>query len=166
MKTSQLAKSLSEKLHSSQIRKFSGDPYFLHTNRVANMLKDLGCTDYVVSAAYLHDTIEDTDLTLEELTNKFGFQIAHLVFEVTSKPSGIEKYGKDDYIAYKVSKISRKALLIKLADRIDNLLDGGSESWLAKYKISTRKMIDAIVKRTDLTIQHHILLNQLISITY
>ena len=166
MKTSQLAKSLSEKLHSSQIRKFSGDPYFLHTQRVAKKLEDLGCSDYVVSAAYLHDTIEDTDLTLEELTSKFGFQIAHLVFEVTSKPSGIEKYGKDDYIAYKVSKISRKALLIKLADRIDNLLDGGSESWLSKYKNSTKKLIDSVLKRDDLTFEHRILINELVSIVY
>jgi len=166
MKTSKSAKLLSQKIHSNQIRKFSGDPYFKHPERVAKMLEDLGCEDYIISAAYLHDTVEDTDTTLEFLTYEFGFSVSHLVFEVTSKESGIIKYGKDNYIAYKVSKISRKALLIKLADRIDNLLDGGSENWLRKYKESTKKMIESILKRDDLTYQHQVLLNQLVAIVY
>jgi (p)ppGpp synthase/HD superfamily hydrolase len=166
MKTSIHAKSLSKQIHASQTRRFSGDPYFVHPERVANILQGVGCADYIISAAYLHDAVEDTDTTFEYISDEFGFQVAHLVFEVTSKESGITKYGKDNYIAYKVAKMSRKALLIKLADRIDNLLDNGSEKWLTKYKNSTKKMIDSILTRNDLTFEHQILIAQLVTIIY
>ena len=71
-----------EKAHADQLRA-SGEPYITHCVSVAKILAELKVPPIVISAALLHDTVEDTKITLEELRNKFGPEIAQLVDGVT-----------------------------------------------------------------------------------
>src|SRR5690606_18621295 len=71
-----------EKAHSGQKRR-SGEPYITHPLAVAQILADLGIGSKTVAAALLHDTVEDTDYTLEQLRGDFGDEIAMLVDGVT-----------------------------------------------------------------------------------
>ncbi len=71
--------------------------------------------DEMVAASYLHDTLEDTDTTYEELKREFGERVANLVHEVTHEGQ------KDNYGYYFPRLKSKDAIIIKLADRINNL---------------------------------------------
>src|SRR5215210_6040668 len=71
-----------EHLHRTQIRK-SGDPYITHPLAVATILADIGMTEPTLVAALLHDTVEDTPYTLEDVRSDFGDEVARLVDGVT-----------------------------------------------------------------------------------
>ncbi|OZG67526.1 RelA/SpoT family protein [Bifidobacterium eulemuris] len=108
--------------HSPQRRK-SGEPYIIHPLAVSQILADLGMGPIVVAAGLLHDTVEDTDYTLEECRAEFGDTITGLVDGVT-KLSKME-YGDSaqaETIRKMVVAMSRdvRVLVVKLADRVHN----------------------------------------------
>ena len=108
------------KCHANQSRK-SGDPYITHPLAVATILAELGMNHETVCAALLHDTIEDTSYTLEELRRDFGADIAALVDGVTKLDK--VKYGdaaQAETVRKMVVAMSRdiRVLVIKLADRL------------------------------------------------
>lgn len=108
--------------HSSQRRK-SGEPYIIHPLAVAQILADLGMGPRVVAAGLLHDTVEDTDYTLDECRAEFGDTVTGLVDGVT-KLSKME-YGDSaqaETIRKMVVAMSRdvRVLVVKLADRVHN----------------------------------------------
>ena len=76
------AYNLASEAHGDQ-RRVSGVPYILHPTSVACILVDLGMDSETVVAALLHDVVEDTDVTLEEIIKLFGDEIAHLIDGVT-----------------------------------------------------------------------------------
>lgn len=78
----QRAYDVAEERHASQRRK-SGDPYITHPLAVASILAELGMDTTTLVAALLHDTVEDTGYSLEQLTDEFGEEVAHLVDGVT-----------------------------------------------------------------------------------
>jgi GTP pyrophosphokinase len=111
-----------ERLHDGVKRK-SGDPYITHPVAVATILAEMGMTGSTLAAALLHDTVEDTDYSLEDLTKDFGEEIAMLV-------DGVTKLDKLQYGAAAQAETVRKmiiamshdirVLVIKLADRTHN----------------------------------------------
>lgn len=108
--------------HSHQRRK-SGEPYIIHPIAVAQILADLGMGPLVVAAGLLHDTVEDTDYTLEQCRAEFGDTVTGLVDGVT-KLSRME-YGESaqaETIRKMVVAMSRdvRVLVVKLADRVHN----------------------------------------------
>ena len=108
--------------HSPQRRK-SGEPYIIHPLAVSQILADLGMGPLVVAAGLLHDTVEDTDYTLEECRAEFGDTVTGLVDGVT-KLSKME-YGDSaqaETIRKMVVAMSRdvRVLVVKLADRVHN----------------------------------------------
>ena len=110
------------KQHSSQRRK-SGEPYIIHPLAVAQILADLGMGPLVVAAGLLHDTVEDTDYTLDECRSEFGDTVTGLVDGVT-KLSKME-YGDSaqaETIRKMVVAMSRdvRVLVVNLADRVHN----------------------------------------------
>src|SRR4051794_27898662 len=112
-----------EELHGSQMRK-SGDPYITHPLAVATILADIGMTEPTLVAALLHDTVEDTSYTLDQLRTDFGDEVAVLVDGVTK----LEKvqYGDSaqaETIRKMIVAMSRdiRVLVIKLADRLHNM---------------------------------------------
>ena len=111
--------------HGSQ-KRASGDPYFSHPIEVAGLMTDLKLDQDTVITALLHDTVEDTLATIEEVEEKFGPDIARLVDGVT-KLSKIEQLTDDERAAENLRKFllamseDIRVLLVKLADRLHNM---------------------------------------------
>ena len=111
--------------HRDQRRKGAeASPYINHPIAVANVLADEGdITDPVVlSAALLHDTVEDTKTTPEELTAAFGRRVAGIVLEVTDDKSLHKDVRKEAQVEH-APHLTTEAKLVKLADKICNLRD-------------------------------------------
>jgi len=109
--------------HRDQRRK-SGDPYITHPLAVATILAELGMNTETICAALLHDTVEDTDYTLDELRSVFGEDVAALVDGVTKLDK--VKYGASaeaETVRKMVVAMSKdiRVLVIKLADRLHNM---------------------------------------------
>ena len=111
--------------HKGQKRKFLDTDYFYHPVAVSLGLQqhyEEGEEDWeVISAGVLHDTIEDTNTTYEELKEEFTTRVADLVQELTIDKEEKKKVGKKEYLTKHMSNMSDEALLIKLIDRLDNV---------------------------------------------
>jgi len=111
--------------HEGQFR-VSGEPYYEHPVSVAMILVDLGMDDVTVASALLHDVLEDTEVTHEEMEKKFGKEVVELV-------EGVTKLGKIPYSSKEEQQIENlrkmflamakdiRVIIIKLADRLHNL---------------------------------------------
>jgi GTP diphosphokinase / guanosine-3',5'-bis(diphosphate) 3'-diphosphatase len=115
----------SMQMHGTQ-KRASGDPYYSHPIEVAGILTDLHLDDETIATAILHDTIEDTLTTHEEIEAKFGPNVARLVDGVT-KLSKIEAQTENQRAAENLRKFllamsdDLRVLLVKLADRLHNM---------------------------------------------
>lgn len=106
------------------VRQNSGKPYFVHPEMVADVVAAYGGTIDEIEAALLHDILEDTNTTVEELESTFGSEVAQIVEEITNYGPEVERLGKEEYINQELLEISNSALLVKLADMLCNSLDG------------------------------------------
>lgn len=120
------------KMHGNQ-RRASGEPYIIHPIAVANLLLDIGMDSSSVAAALLHDCIEDTQATAEELTNLFGTEVCTLVMAVTKLAKIVFKSEEEEQaenfrrMFFAMAKDIR-VILIKLADRVHNMRTIGALS--------------------------------------
>jgi HD domain/Cytidylyltransferase-like len=150
--------------HAGQTRA-GGEPYVNHPIRVADSIKQYKQShnlDALINAALLHDTVEDTDTTHEILHDLFGGLVASLVKELTSDPEQIKKMGKAQYLAHKMAAMSSYALVIKLADRLDNVKDittARTPEWRQKYKKETEHILNYIEKTRALSNTHKIFID-------
>lgn len=108
--------------HKNQKRKYTGEPYFKHLKEVADLLISVNCPKEIVCAGYLHDIIEDTETTIEEIKEIFGEVVAKLVLEVTdiSKPSDGNRKVRKKIDCEHLAKASNAGATIKCADIISN----------------------------------------------
>ncbi len=113
------------KVHHGQVRK-SGDPYLVHPLNVAFLLADWNLDEETVATGLLHDTVEDTVATIEEVRDLFGDSVAHLVDGVTK----IGRVALSDAAAQKAESLRKmilamgkdlRVILVKLADRLHNM---------------------------------------------
>ena len=115
----------SSRMHEGQLRK-SGDPYFIHPVSVAGIIADMRLDAASVCAALLHDVVEDTAVTERDIAQLFGDEVAFLVDGVT-KLGKINFISKEDQQAESFRKMlvamarDIRVLLVKLADRLDNM---------------------------------------------
>lgn len=116
------AKAFAMKAHQGQVRKNSSEPYISHPIRVAERLEKTGYSDTLISAGYLHDVVEDTNVSLADIEQKFGKEIANLVASHTedkSKSWWERKKATVDHLKDAPKEV--KYLII--ADKLDNLLE-------------------------------------------
>jgi (p)ppGpp synthase/HD superfamily hydrolase len=111
--------------HAGQTRKYTGEPYIVHPTAVAEMVKLAGGDEAAIAAAFLHDTLEDTDTSFSELAAEFGTEIANLVNELTDHftPTFFPKLNRAArkmLETERLATISKKAKMVKLADIADN----------------------------------------------
>ena len=111
--------------HGDQLRR-SGEPYIIHPVQVAYTLAELGLDESTISAALLHDVVEDTEVTREELAKTFSEEIAEMV-------DGVTKLGKLNYTSKEEEQVENyrkmflamgkdiRVIMIKLADRLHNM---------------------------------------------
>jgi len=159
--------------HGKQIRKNSGIPYITHPSRVANSVSTfLACYLETIKiagiqpmklvdlycAAYLHDTLEDTELTESEILCKFGADVLNLVKELTSDPIQMATFpSKGEYLLHKMQYMSPHALFIKLLDRLDNITDYKNDAMIdksvlvaaKKYADQTQFMMNGLENRAS-----------------
>ena len=109
--------------HTGQVRKYTGEPYITHPLAVAELVASVTEDAEAITAAILHDTVEDTGVTLEEIARAgFGWQIARLVEQLTdvSKPEDGNRAARKAIDLAHTAKASPKAQTVKLADLIHN----------------------------------------------
>ncbi len=112
-------------LHEGQFRA-SGEPYIIHPIAVADLLRDIGASAGVIAAGFLHDVVEDTDVTPEQIEQHFGAEVRALVEGVT-KLGGIHFTNKTEAQAENLRRMflamasDIRVVLVKLADRLHNM---------------------------------------------
>ena len=144
-----LAYNMSKEAHKGQMRKYSNQEYFIHPKSVARIVEDLTKDEDLIISALLHDTLEDTDITYDEILENFGKKVADIVVELTSDRPRDTK--KSTYLIDKMNKMSTDALLIKLADRLHNVryLDKDCKtrehlSFVKKYYLETIEILNGL----------------------
>ena len=105
-----------------------GNDYIIHPIRVAKLVDEFKGKystnrKVLLAAAFLHDTLEDTNTSYKEIADKFGDVVASLVLELTTAKYACSYIGKSQYLAEKMQHMTSYALTIKLADRLDNIMD-------------------------------------------
>ena len=112
-------------LHDGQVRA-SGEPYICHPVAVADLLRDIGASASVIAAGFLHDVVEDTEVTPDEIEQHFGAEVRGLVEGVT-KLGGIHFTNKTEAQAENLRRMflamasDIRVVLVKLADRLHNM---------------------------------------------
>jgi (p)ppGpp synthase/HD superfamily hydrolase len=179
------AKDLATKAHKGTFRKgrdIEGNKleYITHPEAVAKIVHKLKSSKYIaalIAAAYLHDTVEDTEVTYDTIRNIYGEEIfdkfptedinkeniielvVSLVKELTSDPDEIERIGKEAHLIEKMLRMSSWGLVIKLSDRIHNLSDINQKlsaspsdvSWAVKYATQTKNIVDTLERKRKLS---------------
>ena len=155
----EVAKNFAREKHKGQTRKFQGEPYFNHVEKVARIIEENKKSSHInelVAAALLHDTLENTDTNEKELRENFGELITSLVKELTTDKKESQNMGKKEYLAEKLSnseKVSSWGLVIKLADRLDNVSDlhQSQKEFGKKYLEETKHILKTLEEKRKLT---------------
>ena len=110
------------KAHAGQTRKYTGDDYIVHPMAVADMVEKHGGDEVQVCAALLHDVVEDTAFTIDDIRDNFGDDIAIMVrwLTDTSQPSDGNRRIRKGIDAKRLAEAPAEAQFVKLADLIDN----------------------------------------------
>ncbi len=112
--------------HDGQVRRSTDLPYITHPIAVSYIVAQFKRSRHLpelVTAAILHDVLEDTPATFVELSERFTPLVSSLVHELTSDTAEIARVGKLEYLKSKMTGMSSYALVIKLADRLHNISD-------------------------------------------
>jgi len=125
--------------HGNQKRK-TGEPYITHPVAVSEIARDYGADESTIYACLLHDVVEDTPVLLEEIERRFGNDVAYLV-------DGVTEIKEDELATFlKVRGYAipdKRVALIKLADRIHNILNPiNNLKWRENYSKSTKFYIE------------------------
>ena len=147
---------VAENAHSGQFRK-SGEAYISHPLSVALILAELKLDYFCIVAAILHDCIEDTSVTKDDVKNKFGEQVAHIV-EGVSKLTNLEFTSSTQKQAQNFQKLilamskDMRVMIIKLADRLHNMrtIDSMSEKKRMQKAKETSELHAPIARRLGL----------------
>lgn len=154
--------------HKAQTRRDKTTPYIEHPRAVAQGVsrfqRDLKDINKLEAAAWLHDTLEDTDTSYEEILQKFGVEIADLVQELTSDKEEIKGVGKATYLSHKLEKMSSLALVIKLIDRLHNLSElpqVQDSQWAFHYVLQTQQILDHLSQKRNLSDTHLCIIDEI-----
>ena len=144
---------LSLEAHKGQTRK-SGEPYIVHPILVAAITAKVSNDEMMVQAALLHDVVEDTDYTIEELEHEFGYDVAHMVEGLTKiveirdeelVPSGSDERLINSALTFRKMLIASikdvRVLVIKLCDRLHNMLTLDALSSEKQKRISEETIV-------------------------
>ncbi len=140
-----------------QRRKFTNEPYVIHPTAVAKIVASVTDDSEMICAAWLHDVVEDTPRTIEQILDEFGKPIATLVAELTNiaNESQGNRQQRAEINRTHTGGISRRAKTIKLADVIDNLTGivndetGNMDtSWAEEY-VSEKALLLRVLSEGD-----------------
>jgi (p)ppGpp synthase/HD superfamily hydrolase len=141
------------KRHAGQVRKVSNLPYITHPVAVSYIVASFKHSRHheeLLTASILHDVLEDTSTTFVELAEQFGPMVSSLVQELTNDDESIKDMGKLEYHKRKLVGMSSYALVIKLADRLHNVMDHPTE----KMKADTVQLMTHLKEHRKLSATH------------
>jgi (p)ppGpp synthase/HD superfamily hydrolase len=143
------AAQVANRAHVGQIRKYTKKPYITHPSRVASRICLLDeATEVMVCAGWLHDTVEDTHISLQDIRDWFGHEVESLVWELTnpSKGKDLPRADRKEMDRKHLRVVSDAAKKIKLIDRIDNIceIQFGGSAWEKLYLQESGLLLDAI----------------------
>lgn len=158
------ARKFAQKAHAGQFRRGKkGEKkleFFTHPEAVAKIVWHVKSSNQIanlITAAYLHDTVEDNDdVNIEDIEEKFGKLVSSLVSELTSDKELIQKLSKEKYLTEKMLNMTSWGLVIKLADRLHNVQDipeklmsndPEEQKWAKKYAKQTANIIKTLEEK-------------------
>lgn len=166
-----LAWAFAREAHKTQVRKFINQPYFdAHVQKVNGIVKRYTRNLDIICASLLHDVLEDCyedpEVGYIELKEKFGKRIADLVVEVTSVGDEIDHDydgSKTNYLIDKMTHMTDDALIIKLADRLQNISDAftATERFRNKYYKETVAIISDLEKNRPMNRTHMMIIREI-----
>ena len=166
-----LAWNFAKQAHKGQVRKFINKPYFgAHVVKVNGIVKQYTTDEDLLCAALLHDTLEDCyedpEVGLVELKELFGARVGNLVWELTSDGDEIDDDydgSKTEYLTDKMIHMSDDALIIKLADRLQNISDAftATERFRNKYFQETSEILTEMQKNRQFNRIHRLLIGDI-----
>jgi GTP pyrophosphokinase len=142
-------------LHEGQTRK-SGEPYICHPVAVAGLLRDLGGSSAMIAAGFLHDVVEDTEVTIEEIESRFGAEVRQLVEGVTKLSKFSENFSsKTERQAENFRRMflamaqDIRVIVVKLADRLHNMrtLEHLQDEKRRRIALETREIFAPLANR-------------------
>lgn len=147
------AVAFAEKAHQGQTRKYTGEPFVFHPFRVALLIKlhAIYFEDSTLCAAVLHDVIEDTSVTIEELKENFGEEVANLVYycsSISPPGRGINRKTRKKQDAKHYSEGPSDSHTIKVADMIDNIptIKQHDPGFFEVYRQEKLELLDVLIK--------------------
>ncbi|WP_263082175.1 HD domain-containing protein [Endozoicomonas sp. Mp262] len=148
------AKQFATKAHASidQRRKYTNEPYINHPAAVVEIVRSVPHTPEMLAAAWLHDTVENTPVTLEEIESNFGKHVMSLVENLTdiSKPEDGSRKHRKELDRHHTAIASPEAKTIKLADLIDNTKSiVERDPKFAKVYLEEKRLLLEVLKEGD-----------------
>jgi GTP pyrophosphokinase len=141
------------RLHEGQYRA-SGEPYIAHPVAVAGIIRDLGGSSVMIAAGFLHDVVEDTDVTIEEIEERFGSEVRCLVEGVTKLSkfnfsSKTERQAENFRRMFLAMAKDIRVIVVKLADRLHNMrtLEHLSDEKRRRIALETREIFAPLANR-------------------
>jgi (p)ppGpp synthase/HD superfamily hydrolase len=157
--------------HKGQVRRFINQPYFeAHVKKVNAIVKQHTTDEDILCAAILHDVAEDCyddiEVGLYEISDLFGKRVGGLVRELTSLKDEIDdeyEGNKAAYLADKLIHMTEDALIVKLADRLQNISDAftASERFRKRYFDETWSIIDDLERHRQFNRTHLLLIGEI-----
>ena len=149
--TTRLARVYATGAHAAigQMRKYTADPYIVHPIRVAGIVEGFGGNLDMISAAYLHDVVEDTAVSIDDIKDMFGAEIARIVDGLTdvSKPEDGNRAVRKAIDRVHSADASYEAQFVKCADMIDNASDIGDND--PSFNVVYRKEMVLLLEVLD-----------------
>ena len=149
------AKMLAGKAHEGQFRKYSGMPYIVHPIEVATIVQTVNHTDEMVAAALLHDVVEDTDYSFEDIAKEVSPEVSKMVEGLTdvSKPEDGNRKTRKAMDKDHLAKQSAEVQTVKLADIISNSQDiKANDPKFAEVYIGEMKALLEVMDKGDKTL--------------
>jgi len=136
--------------HGDQKRKYTGEPYITHPIAVAEIVKTVPHTDEMIAAALLHDVVEDTHVTLDQIEDNFGEKVAELVSWLTdiSRPEDGNRRFRKSLDRDHSANAPAEAQTIKLADLIHNTesIEKNDPGFYTVYKQEKIELLKVLTK--------------------
>lgn len=146
--------------YAGQFRKYTNAPYITHPCRVAGRvaIHDFA-SEELVAAAYLHDVVEDCDVSIETIRELFGQRVAKYVEELTntSKFNGLNRAARKAEDRQRISQASASAKIVKLIDRIDNLRELDWSDGFAKLYSKESRALAVVLSHADSVLTEELL---------
>ena len=142
------AKALATRAHDGQVRKYTGEPYISHPQAVVAIVETVDHTPEMVAAAWLHDVVEDTKFTLDDIRAHCGNAVADLVYWLTdkSKPGDGNRKARKLVDRLHLAQAPAAAQTIKLADLLDNLASIAvhDQAFAAVYRVEKQMLLEVM----------------------